>query len=151
MDDVQKEYNYEPTTTTKKIKDNSMKGYIRGLYVLLACLTIAFSLTFLVCYMKMIHLRTTLGQMQALGYIAARNQDPLKSAQHGLSLEETKSKGDSNLSRTKRESLPCQDIIHSCERRIKKGEVGDSGSPGSYGPKGRSDKTKKGEKEVKSG
>ncbi|KAK0051967.1 cuticle collagen 145, partial [Biomphalaria pfeifferi] len=121
MDDLQKEYNYEPTTTTKKIRDNSMKVYIRGLYVLLACLTIAFSLTFLVCYVKMIHLRTTLGQMQTLGYIAARNQDPLKPAQPGLSLEETKSKGESNLSRTKRESLTCNNIIHTCKRSIKKG------------------------------
>ncbi|KAK0051969.1 cuticle collagen 145 [Biomphalaria pfeifferi] len=115
MDGIHKTY-----MADLKTNELSTKCHIKGFYLLIACLTLTFTLSFFVCYMEIAQLSTTVGQMQELV--------------SGLSHEQTKTEVDDILTRTKRQSSKtCKKEYDEFCAKVKKGEKGQKGHTGEYG------------------
>lgn len=71
------------------------KSHFKGLYVLVGCLTVAFTLTFVLCYVEMNSLRSTINSLQTLKMI------DLKGEQETVGHEDNKSEVE-KVSRNKR-------------------------------------------------
>ncbi|KAH9513323.1 hypothetical protein Btru_034630 [Bulinus truncatus] len=110
---------------------------MRGLYVLVGCLTVAFTLTFVMCYMEITSLRTTIDQLETMQMVG------MKSGQD--SMAENVSEKDKTLQRSKRAysssgymtltqaTAYCKQIKSTC---IAPGPIGPNGPQGPEGPKG---------------
>ncbi|KAK7010654.1 cuticle collagen 145, partial [Biomphalaria glabrata] len=145
MDDVQKLYIGEPKANPQT--NSSMKCYVRAMYVLVACLTLAFTLAIFFCYMEITQLRTTVEHLQTMEYIEARVGDQMTSSKSSISGAENKSEADKLLTRSKRQSysqtavtdgyLTAEVLDAYCKKTQNYCEAyGPAGPAGPQGPKG---------------
>ncbi|KAH9513324.1 hypothetical protein Btru_034632 [Bulinus truncatus] len=138
MEDSQKLYIGEPKVYPQVTP--SAKTYLRGLYVLVACLTIAFTLSFVFCFIELTALRTTVTNLQTMELLEFKNDQPTSSSVHAQASGENKS--ESTVTRNKRQagyfSQPemdyyCQEAKEYC---LAYGPAGPQGPAGPAGPQG---------------
>ncbi|KAK0051970.1 collagen alpha-1(I) chain [Biomphalaria pfeifferi] len=118
-----------PKPYKDEIKTNSDDTSIRGLYILFACLTLTFTLSFSVCYLEMTHLRTTVGKLQALKNTHAIDRNQMSTSKSGSRCEESNSEGENVLTQTKRWSIQDTEYCRKQDVCIR-GPKGDRRYPG---------------------
>ncbi|KAK7010660.1 cuticle collagen 145 [Biomphalaria glabrata] len=175
MEDAQKLYISESKVNTQA-RVSSLKRYVTGLYVLVACLTIAFTLSLFFCYTKISQLSTTVGRLETLEFVEARIGDQVPSSKSTLHDAQNKLDKINSSSRKKRAYysqadntntyLTAELLTSYCKKAKEfcdvsgppgptgpqgpRGQKGDTGPIGPTGPKGKAgDAALKGEKGAK--